>query len=57
MGWEMGGRFKRKGTYVHLWPIHVEYDRKQYNIVNQLFSNKKFKRKRWGCNLIGLVIL
>ena len=23
-GWEMGGRFKREGKYVHLWLIHVE---------------------------------
>ena len=22
-GWEVGGRFKREGTYVYLWPIHV----------------------------------
>ena len=24
MGREMGGRFKREGTYVYLWLIHVE---------------------------------
>ena len=24
MRWEMGGRFKREGIYVHLWLIHVE---------------------------------
>ena len=23
MGWEVGGRFKREGTYVYLWLIHV----------------------------------
>ena len=23
MGWEVGGRFKREGTYTYLWPIHV----------------------------------
>ena len=23
MGWEVEGRFKREGTYVHLWLIHV----------------------------------
>ena len=22
MGWEVGGRFKREGTYACLWPIH-----------------------------------
>ena len=24
MGWEVGGRSKREGTYVHLWLIHVD---------------------------------
>ena len=24
MGWEIGGRFKREGTYVCLWPIYVD---------------------------------
>ena len=23
-GWEAGGRFKREGTYVHLWLIHLD---------------------------------
>ena len=23
-GWEVGGRFKREGTYAHLWLIHVD---------------------------------
>ena len=26
---EMGGRFKRVGTYVYLWLIHIDFDRKQ----------------------------
>ena len=24
MGWEVGGRFKREGTYVYPWLIHVD---------------------------------
>ena len=24
MGWEAGGSFKRQGTYVYLWLIHVD---------------------------------
>jgi len=24
MGWEAGRRFRRKGTYVYLWLIHVD---------------------------------
>ena len=36
---EMGGRFKRKGIYVYLWLIHVEFDRKQQSSVKQLSFN------------------
>ena len=38
-GWEVGGRFKRDRTYVHLWLIHVEVCRNQVNIVKQLSTN------------------
>ena len=24
MGWEVGGRFKREGTHIYLWLIHVD---------------------------------
>ena len=24
VGWEVGGRFKREGTYAYLWLIHVD---------------------------------
>jgi len=23
-GWEVGGRFKKEGTYIYLWLIHVD---------------------------------
>ena len=43
MGWEVGGRFKTKETYVYLWLIHVDVWQKptQYGkaIILQL---KKF---------------
>ena len=28
MEWEVGGKFKREGTYVHLWLIHVDVEQK-----------------------------
>ena len=28
MGWELGGSFERKGTYVYLWLIHVDVRQK-----------------------------
>ena len=48
MGWEVGERLKREGTYVYLWPIHVGIWQKptQYckAIILQLRINK-FKKK------------
>jgi len=38
-GREMGRRFKREGTQVYLWLIHVEVCRKQQNPVKQLSFN------------------
>ena len=43
-GWEVGGRFKREGTYVHLWLIHLDVWQKQNQycqaIILQLKMNK-----------------
>ena len=48
MGWEVGGRFKREGTYVYLWLIHVGAWQKptQYckAIILQLKIDKKKKK-------------
>ena len=48
MGWEVVGRFKREGTFVYLWLIHVDAWQKptQYckAIILQLKINK-FKKK------------
>ena len=46
MEWEVGWRFKREGTYVYLWLIHVVWQKK-YNIVsNYLPIKNKFKTKQ-----------
>ena len=54
MGWEVGGRFKRERTYVHLWLIHVDVSQKltQYckAIILQLKINelkKKQTKNKW----------
>ena len=39
MGWGVGGRFKREGTYVYRWLIHVVLWQKPTQIVKQLSSN------------------
>ena len=45
MGWEMGGSFKREGTYVCLWLTHVNVWQKQTEyckaIILQLKTNLK----------------
>ena len=57
-GWEAGGRFKRKGTYVCLWLIMLMCGRDQYNIVKQLSSNfKKQQQSKLFSNDITVVLL
>ena len=45
MGWEVGGRFKREGTYVYLWLIHDDVWQKsaQYCKVITLQLKKSYK--------------
>ena len=49
MRWEVGGKFKKKGTYVYLWLIHVAVWQKptQYckAIIIQVKINKILKIK------------
>ena len=50
MGWEVGGSFKREGTYVYLWLIHVDGWQKPTQhckaIILQLKMNlKNFKKQ------------
>ena len=52
MGWEVGGRFKREGTYVYLWLIHVDVRQKptQYCkvITLQLKINRLKNKHFWS---------
>ena len=41
MGREMGGRFKREGTYVYLWPIHADLWQKSTKNQQNETKNKK----------------
>ena len=51
MGWKVGGEFKRTGTYVCLWLIHVDAWQKptQYCkvIIPQLKIQKRGERSAW----------
>ena len=65
MGWEVGGSFKREGTYIYLWLIHVDVSQKliQYcrTIIFQLKTDIFIERKRkdhlpaWALALMHLV--
>ena len=49
MGWEVGEKFKKEGTYVYLWLIHVDIWQKatqHCKIILQLKINKFFKRRK-----------
>ena len=43
MEWEVGGKVKKEGTYVHLWLIHVDVEQKSTQhckaIILQLKKN------------------
>ena len=39
LGREVGGGFKREGTYVYLWRFKLMYDKNHHNIVKELSSN------------------
>ena len=60
MGWEAGRRFRREGTYVYLWLIHVDIWQKpaQYckAIIFQLKINKFFKKSQ-GIHIGALINL
>ena len=45
MGWEMGVRFKREGTYVYLWLIHIDVWQKPTQQCKAIPSIKKKKKK------------
>ena len=41
--WEMGGRFKREGTYVYLWLIHVDVWQKTTKFCKAIILQVKNK--------------
>ena len=43
MGWQVGGRFKREGTYVYLWLIHVDIWQKPMQYCKAIILQLKKK--------------
>ena len=44
MEWEVGGRFKREGTYVCLWLTHVDVWQKPEQYCEAVIIQLKFKK-------------
>ena len=56
MEWEVGRRFKRKGTYVYLWVIHVDVWQKptqHYKAIILQLKINKLKKKTESELLVG----
>ena len=45
-GWEVGGRFKRKGAYVHLWLTHVDVWQKPNQCCKAIILQLKIKLEK-----------
>jgi len=43
MGWEEGGKFKREGTYVYPWQIHVDVWQKPMQYCEAIVFQLKIK--------------
>ena len=46
MGWEVEERLKKKGTYIHLWPIHVDIWQKPTQYYKAIILQLKKKKKK-----------
>ena len=44
-GWDVEGKLKREGIYVYLWLINFVVGKKPTQVVRQLSSNSKKKKK------------
>ena len=45
MEWEVGRRFRREGTCIHLWPIHVHIWQKPTQYCKAIILRLKIKKK------------
>ena len=45
-GWEVGGRFKREGTHVHLWLIRVDVWQKPTQHCKTIILQLKIKKEK-----------
>jgi len=46
MGWELGERSKREGTYAHLWLIHVDLWQKPTQYCKAIILQLKIEKNK-----------
>ena len=46
MWWEVGGRFRREGTYIYLWVIHVDTLQKPTQYCKAIILQLKINLKK-----------
>ena len=56
MGWEVRGRFKREGSYVCLWLIHVDVQQKPTQHCKAIILQSKIVREKRYCSFHGLLV-
>ena len=56
MGWKEGRRFKKEGTYVYLWLIHVDVWQKPTQYCKASILQLKINKLREEKKAMGLVI-
>ena len=54
MVWEVGGRFKRERTYVHLWLIHVDVWQKSTQYCKVIILQLKIQKTVGGTERMGV---
>ena len=56
IGWEVGGRFKREGTYVYLWLIHVDAQQKPTKYCKAIILQLKIlKKHKYYCRILSRI--
>ena len=55
MGWEVGGKFKREGTYAYLWLIHIDVRQKPTQCCKAIICQLKIYKFIFFKCLVGAV--
>ena len=56
LGWEVGGKFKKEGTYVYLWLTHVDVWQKPMRYCKAITPQLKTKKIKIKKNNGGVLL-